>query len=41
MVEGSCLCGTVRFRIDGRASGIVECACSMCRKAAGGAAARR
>lgn len=37
MVEGSCLCGAVRFLIDGATSGIVECACSMCRKAAGGA----
>lgn len=37
MIEASCLCGTVRYRIDGPASGIVECYCSMCRKAAGGA----
>ena len=35
MITGSCLCGTVRFRVT-RMSGIVECHCSMCRKAAGG-----
>lgn len=34
-VAGSCLCGAVRFRVK-RMSGIVECHCSMCRKAAGG-----
>ncbi|MEX0839460.1 MAG: GFA family protein [Parvibaculum sp.] len=38
MIEGSCLCGAVRFTIDGGMSGIVTCHCSMCRKAAGGAA---
>lgn len=37
MIAGSCLCDTVRFRIDGPVSGIVECHCSMCRKASGGA----
>lgn len=37
MIEGSCLCGAVRFRAM-RMSGIVTCHCSMCRKAAGGAA---
>jgi hypothetical protein len=35
MIEGSCLCGAVRFHAK-RMSGIVECHCSMCRKAAGG-----
>ena len=35
MIEGSCLCGAVRFRVK-RMSGIVECHCAMCRKAAGG-----
>lgn len=35
MVDGSCLCGKVRFHAA-RMSGIVECQCSMCRKAAGG-----
>lgn len=35
MIEGSCLCGAVRFSAA-RISGIVECHCSMCRKAAGG-----
>lgn len=38
MIEGSCLCGAVRFAIDGAMSGVVTCYCSMCRKAAGGAA---
>lgn len=38
MIEGSCLCGAVRFAIDGGMSGMVICHCSMCRKAAGGAA---
>lgn len=37
MIEGSCLCGALRFRAK-RVSGIVTCHCSMCRKAAGGAA---
>ena len=37
MIEGSCLCGAVRFRAM-RMSGIVSCHCTMCRKAAGGAA---
>ena len=37
MIEGSCLCGAVRFRAK-RISGIVTCHCTMCRKAAGGAA---
>lgn len=36
-IEGSCLCGAVRFRATAM-SGIVRCHCSMCRKAAGGAA---
>ncbi|MDO8837569.1 MAG: GFA family protein [Parvibaculum sp.] len=38
MIEGRCLCGAVRFAIRGGMSGIVICHCSMCRKAAGGAA---
>ncbi|MGH7860023.1 MAG: GFA family protein [Candidatus Binatia bacterium] len=36
MIEGSCLCGSVRYRVSGRISGIIDCHCSMCRKAAGG-----
>ena len=35
MIEGSCLCGAVRFSAKAM-SGIVECHCAMCRKAAGG-----
>ena len=34
-IAGSCLCGAMRFTAR-RMSGIVECHCSMCRKAAGG-----
>ncbi len=34
-VRGSCLCGAVRFSAKAM-SGIVECHCAMCRKAAGG-----
>lgn len=37
MLEGSCLCGTVRYRIDGGLGPIVLCHCSMCRKAQGSA----
>lgn len=37
VIEGRCLCGSTRFTITGPVSGIVECHCSMCRKAAGGA----
>lgn len=35
MLEGSCLCGAVRYRIDGELGPIVCCHCSMCRKAQG------
>jgi hypothetical protein len=37
MVEGSCLCGCVRFSADGFTAGIFKCHCSKCRKAFGGA----
>lgn len=37
MLEGSCLCGAVRYRIDGALGAIVCCHCSMCRKAQGSA----
>ena len=37
MLEGSCLCGAVRYRIDGELGAIVCCHCSMCRKAQGSA----
>lgn len=35
VVRGSCLCGEVRFEIDGRVSPIGLCHCSKCRKATG------
>ena len=35
MIRGSCLCGGVRFEIDGKVSGIGQCHCSLCRKASG------
>lgn len=35
--EGSCLCGEVRYEIDGELGPIVFCHCSMCRKAQGSA----
>ena len=37
MVEGSCLCGAVRFAIDGRVSPLQYCHCQRCHKASGGA----
>jgi hypothetical protein len=37
MVTGSCLCGRVRFRIDGRLTPIQYCHASRCRKATGSA----
>ncbi len=37
MVEGGCLCGAVRFAVNGFRSGVFKCHCSKCRKAFGGA----
>jgi hypothetical protein len=37
MLEGSCLCGAVRYEIDGELGPVVLCHCSMCRKAQGSA----
>ena len=37
MVTGGCLCGTLRYEIDGRISPIALCHCSKCRKANGSA----
>ena len=36
MIRGQCLCGTVRFEIDDRASSFWLCHCSKCRKGSGG-----
>lgn len=35
MIRGSCLCGAVRFEIDGAHSKIGICHCSLCRKSSG------
>ena len=37
MVQGSCLCGEVRYEIAGGLRSITNCHCSMCRKAHGAA----
>ncbi len=35
--KGSCLCGQIRYEIDGELTGVLNCHCSMCRKAHGAA----
>ncbi|MDP6564758.1 MAG: GFA family protein [Alphaproteobacteria bacterium] len=35
MIRGSCLCGSVRWEIDGPVSHMTHCHCSICRKAHG------
>ncbi len=35
MIRGSCLCGGIRFEIQGRANAIGMCHCSLCRKVSG------
>lgn len=37
MIEGSCLCGAIRYRAAGAAGPMVHCRCRMCRKAHGAA----
>ena len=37
MIHGSCLCGEVRFELEGRPQFINHCHCSMCRKVHGAA----
>jgi hypothetical protein len=37
MITGSCLCGGVRYEIDGKIGPALNCHCSMCRKATGAA----
>ena len=34
-IEGGCLCGAVRYRIDGPVLGASICHCATCRRAAG------
>lgn len=36
-LQGSCLCGGVRYQINGPLTGALNCHCSMCRKAHGAA----
>jgi hypothetical protein len=35
MLQGSCLCGGIRFEIDEPVTGISFCHCSLCRKVSG------
>ena len=37
MYQGGCLCGAVRYEIDGGIRNIIYCHCSVCRKAQGSA----
>ena len=37
MIRGSCLCGGVRYEIEGQIGPALNCHCSMCRKATGAA----
>jgi hypothetical protein len=37
MLRRSCLCGGIKYQINGRLSGAMNCHCSMCRKAQGSA----
>jgi hypothetical protein len=32
MIQGRCLCGTVRYELDGPVTNLLHCHCSMCRK---------
>ena len=36
-VKGSCLCGGIKYEVDGTFGKVVHCHCSMCRKATGAA----
>ena len=36
-LNGSCLCGKIRYRINGPLHSVLNCHCSMCRKAHGAA----
>ncbi|HXQ16118.1 MAG TPA: GFA family protein [Caulobacteraceae bacterium] len=37
MHQGSCLCGRIRFEVEGQLAGIQLCHCSLCRRAHGSA----
>jgi hypothetical protein len=34
-IEGGCLCGAIRYRVEGRPSSISICHCQSCRRASG------
>jgi hypothetical protein len=36
MLSGACLCGRVRYEVDGKIGPVVHCHCVTCRKAQGG-----
>ncbi|MBU6954983.1 GFA family protein [Hahella sp. HN01] len=36
-IKGSCLCGAVKFQIEGEIKALTYCHCSLCRKAHGSA----
>jgi hypothetical protein len=35
VLPGSCLCGAVKFEVDGPIAGVGQCHCSLCRKVSG------
>jgi hypothetical protein len=35
MLKGSCLCGGIRYEVDGEVGPITNCHCSQCRKSSG------
>jgi len=37
MLKGSCLCGGVKYEIDGGLGAVTNCHCSLCRKMSGSA----
>ena len=37
MLAGSCLCGGVKYEIDGKLDAVTNCHCSLCRKMSGSA----
>lgn len=37
MLTGSCLCGGVKYEIEGELSAVTNCHCSLCRKMSGSA----
>lgn len=37
MIEGGCLCGAVRYRVDNAITDVSHCHCTMCRKHHGAA----